>query len=107
MATKLLTETLNQIFNELELDELFSCILVNRKWCQIAIPILWSDPWKNIDTYIAFSYNYGNIKKYVLLISTYISCLSEDDRNIILNLSDIPSSNLLTRPFFDYPIFLR
>ncbi|GBB93536.1 hypothetical protein RclHR1_02190011 [Rhizophagus clarus] len=110
MVSKLLTETLIQIFYELELDELFSCILVNREWCQIAIPILWSDPWKNIDIYVVFrerifnNNGNGKIKKYILLISTYISCLSDDDRNK-LNLSGIPTSNL--KPFFDYPIFLR
>ncbi|CAB4468570.1 unnamed protein product [Rhizophagus irregularis] len=84
MISKLLTETLIQIFNELELDELFSCILVNREWCKIVVPILWSDPWKNIDIYVVFNTKYighGNIKKYILLISTYISCLSDDDRN--------------------------
>ncbi|CAB4437751.1 unnamed protein product [Rhizophagus irregularis] len=107
MISKLLTETLIQIFNELELDELFSCILVNREWCKIVVPILWSDPWKNIDIYVVFNTKYighGNIKKYILLISTYISCLSDDDRNN-LKLFGIPISNL--KPFFDYPIFLR
>lgn len=107
MISKLLTETLIQIFNELELDELFSCILVNREWCQIAVPILWSDPWKNIDIYVVFNTKYvghGNIKKYILLISTYISCLSDDDQNN-LKLFGIPISDL--KPFFNYPMFLR
>src|SRR3954453_510216 len=89
MASKLLTETLTQILSELELDDLFSCALVNREWCQIAVPILWSDPWKKFDCTLIDD-------KYILLISTYISCLSEDDRNI-LNLSGVLSSDLTRR----------
>ncbi|RIB22759.1 hypothetical protein C2G38_948854 [Gigaspora rosea] len=41
------------IFNNLRYNykDLFSCILVNRQWCRIIIPILWSNPknhFKNI-----------------------------------------------------------
>ncbi|GBB99917.1 hypothetical protein RclHR1_03680012 [Rhizophagus clarus] len=25
---------------------LFSCLLVNRTWCKLAVPLLWKDPWK-------------------------------------------------------------
>src|SRR6266498_3422913 len=35
------------IFNELHEDikSLHSCILVNRDWCQVAVPILWKYSW--------------------------------------------------------------
>jgi hypothetical protein len=36
-------DCLSLIFNELESDKksLYSCILVNRQWCQLIVPILW------------------------------------------------------------------
>src|ERR1041384_3358574 len=40
------------LFEELQDDSksLFSCLLVNRFWCEIAVPILWRNPWRfNID----------------------------------------------------------
>jgi hypothetical protein len=105
MASKLLTETLTQIFSELELDELFSCALVSRGWCQTAVPILWSDPWKKIDDYALIEK--FDEEKHILLILTYISCLSEDDRKILNSIGVISSDLTKTRPSFDYPIFLR
>src|SRR6266536_300167 len=35
------------LFEELQDDSksLFSCLLVNRLWCEVVIPILWRDPW--------------------------------------------------------------
>src|SRR5260363_360931 len=39
-------ECLFEIFNYLKnyYRFLFSCLLVNRQWCRIVIPILWSEP---------------------------------------------------------------
>ncbi|CAG8498716.1 7172_t:CDS:2 [Ambispora gerdemannii] len=49
---------------QFKLAELYSCILVNRKWCGSAVPLLWSKPFcasspsrqqrKVIDVYLAF-----------------------------------------------------
>ncbi|PKC57230.1 hypothetical protein RhiirA1_428635, partial [Rhizophagus irregularis] len=40
---------------------LHSCILVNRLWCRIAIPLLWEDPFsipiKNYNFIIIYSHN--------------------------------------------------
>ncbi|KAF0528463.1 f-box domain-containing protein [Gigaspora margarita] len=40
------TECLFTIFDNLQTDyeSLFSCLLVNREWCRIIVPILWSEP---------------------------------------------------------------
>src|SRR6266540_1491897 len=53
MTKKLPVETLCLVFKELigqedlkSIKTLFSCLLVNRLWCQAAVPILWRDPWK-------------------------------------------------------------
>ncbi|CAG8457683.1 3684_t:CDS:2 [Scutellospora calospora] len=48
---------------------LHSCLLVNRQWCQAAVPILWRN---------SFYYcTLGSSK----LIDTYISCFNTDERN--------------------------
>ncbi|KAF0387217.1 hypothetical protein F8M41_011260 [Gigaspora margarita] len=42
---KLPNECFVYIFNNLQKDykSLYSCLLVNRHWCRIVVPILWSD----------------------------------------------------------------
>jgi hypothetical protein len=61
MASKLSIDILSMIFEELEkeISTLYSCILVNREWCQIGIPILWKNPWK-----IFNEINWMNCDKY-------------------------------------------
>src|SRR6266496_4138904 len=66
------------IFEELQDDSkaLFSCLMVNRDWCETAIPILWKNPWKyyyNINYYnkyylyeIIFSYLSDNVKELLI-----------------------------------------
>jgi hypothetical protein len=38
------------ILNELQLDKnsLYSCLLINKFWCETTIPILWKNPWKDL-----------------------------------------------------------
>jgi len=45
--SKLNKDILFLLFEELHDDSksLFSCLLVNRLWCETVIPILWRDPW--------------------------------------------------------------
>src|SRR5436190_11356389 len=46
------------IFEELQDDSksLFSCLMVNRLWCETVIPILWRNPWRyTFDYYIKSS----------------------------------------------------
>ncbi|PKY14595.1 hypothetical protein RhiirB3_426614 [Rhizophagus irregularis] len=106
---------------------LYSPSLVNKLWCQAAIPFLWSNPWK-------FNSNRNNLQwKRNILIKTYLSCLYQESREILINkdffkelfliLSDHSSSqetiktnkngktllinNIQNRPTFVYPEFLR
>src|SRR5687768_14719179 len=45
--SKLNEDVLFLLFEELQSDSktLFSCLLVNRLWCETVIPILWRNPW--------------------------------------------------------------
>ncbi|KAF0512846.1 f-box domain-containing protein [Gigaspora margarita] len=44
-------EILLETFKHIQTDyrSLFSCLLVNRQWCKIIVPILWSEPIKHVD----------------------------------------------------------
>ena len=51
--SKLNKDVLSMIFEELldDKNSLYSLILVNRMWCEVAVPILWYDPWKNLQNH--------------------------------------------------------
>ncbi|RIB14546.1 hypothetical protein C2G38_2095609 [Gigaspora rosea] len=87
-----LPELMEIILNNLngEFKSLYSCALVSRHWCKIAIPILWRDP---------FSFD-----KKPMYISRYFSSLNEEDKFIVegygLNI-DFPNT------LFYYAKFLK
>ncbi|GBC49712.2 hypothetical protein GLOIN_2v1875650 [Rhizophagus irregularis DAOM 181602=DAOM 197198] len=91
-----LPELTNEIIQHLRKDfsTLYSCILVNRLWCRLAIPLLWEDP------FCIPTQNYSYIE-------IYLSYLKEDDKEkfneygIINNL--LPSNTLL----FNYPSLIK
>ncbi|RGB30080.1 hypothetical protein C1646_765793 [Rhizophagus diaphanus] len=72
---------------------LHSCVLVNRLWCRLAIPLLWENP---------FSINTGNynfIEVYLYNLNDYL-ITKINDYQIINSL--LPSKTL-----FNYPSFLK
>ncbi|GBB99906.1 hypothetical protein RclHR1_03680001 [Rhizophagus clarus] len=87
------------IFEEFQDDSksLFSCLMVNRFWCEIAISILWKNPWH-------YNINYSN-KYYLFAIIGFY--LSNDIREFLMKegirLPLISSQSLL----FDYLSFCR
>ncbi|GBC31830.1 uncharacterized protein OCT59_012973 [Rhizophagus irregularis] len=97
---KLSKDILFLIFKELQDDSksLFSCLMVNRLWCETAVPVLWRDPW---------SYNgiiYGN-KSYLFIIIT--SYFSYNIKKFITE-ERIQLSSILVKPtLFDYLSFCR
>ncbi|CAB4379250.1 unnamed protein product [Rhizophagus irregularis] len=90
-------DCLIEILGYLENDTstLHSCILANQLLCFLAIRILWKRPFENV-----YPNNFGS-----LTIRTYISCLSDEEKQILLNNDiDIPDLN---QPFLDYPGYLQ
>ncbi|RGB27540.1 hypothetical protein C1646_768966 [Rhizophagus diaphanus] len=77
---------------------LYSCILVNRNWCRITIPILWSDPFNNIKR--------KNPNNANLSIRTFISCLEDSGKSTLIN-EFIKIPNSWEKPLFDYPKYLK
>jgi hypothetical protein len=89
--SKLNKDVLYLIFEELKDDKmtLLSCLLVNRTWCEMIIPILWKDPWKRLGQ--------GREKS---LTNVIISHLLDETRKKFLK-------NPYKRPLFDYISFCK
>lgn len=95
---KLNVECLEKILKNFtnESTTLYQCILVNRLWCHVAIPLLWSNP-----------FEYLKVQKYDhgwQLIRTYLNCLPDNEKHIV-NKWILPSD--LQKTLFDYPTFLK
>src|SRR6266496_1675645 len=88
------------IFKELKNDKksLYSCLLVNRTWCVVAMPILWRNPGQTLLTK----------KAGCLLFDVTLLHLSEESRDILKNQG---YNNLITetyqRPLFNYINFCK
>src|SRR5277367_70683 len=91
--TKLNKDILFLLFEELQNDSnsLFSCLMVNRLWCETVIPILWKNPWR---------YNSNNS----YLFATIAFYLPDDIKEFLTRpLPQISHQSLL----FDYLSFCR
>src|SRR5215471_5648755 len=84
------------IFEELKDDgnTLFSCLLVNKNWFYIIIPILWKNPWKYL-------------KKNLVLLKVIMSHLSEESRNNIENQNILVLTTSYQKPLFKYLSFCK
>jgi hypothetical protein len=97
--SKLNKDVLFLIFEELQDDSkiLFSCLMVNKLWCETVIPILWRNPWY-------YEINYSNKNNLFNTITFY---LSDDVKELLtrqgVQLPSVSSQSLL----FDYLSFCR
>jgi hypothetical protein len=100
MALKLNDDCLSYIFQYLEEDSLslFACILVDKQWCRNAVPILWSNPWNDNKRY------YGRAIK---LIDTYVSTLSEETKQDLINEIIVKPNIIMTSTTFEYEKFMK
>ncbi|RGB37362.1 hypothetical protein C1646_756988 [Rhizophagus diaphanus] len=66
--SKLNKDILFLIFEELQDNSkfLFSCLMVNRIWCETVVPILWRNPWR-------YAINYYEKKSLYSIVSSYLS----------------------------------
>ncbi|GBB85215.1 hypothetical protein RclHR1_11780007 [Rhizophagus clarus] len=95
--SKLNGDVLYLIIRELQNDEiaLRTCLLVNKTWSEIVIPILWKNPWKYLKD--------GNES---LLLKVIISHLSEKSKkNLSTRFKYLLNS--YERPLFDYISFCK
>ncbi|PKC67384.1 hypothetical protein RhiirA1_534948 [Rhizophagus irregularis] len=84
-----------------DISTLYSCILINRLWCRLAIPLLWEDPFPKKDL---FSREYLKNQHF---IEIYLSKLNEDVKTKLYEYgvnNNLISSNTL---LFNYPSFIK
>ncbi|CAG8508386.1 27493_t:CDS:2 [Dentiscutata erythropus] len=95
-SARLPADCLYDIFNLLKDDikSLHSCILVNRLWCETAIPYLWSHPFKR------------STPPAPSLINILVACLSDDEKSVLVQNGIKLSSQLKRPPTFDYAAFI-
>src|SRR5438094_5794505 len=93
---KLNRDVLYLILKELQNDKktLFSCLTVNKTYCEIIIPIIWKDPWKYL-------------KGKKLLLNVIISHLSDESRDNLKSQGVDFLINPYQRPLFNYISFCR
>jgi hypothetical protein len=98
--SKLNKDILFLIFEELQDDSksLFSCLMVNRLWCETVVPVLWRSPW---------SYSGINYSNKISLFNIIASYLSDSIKDFITNQDvQLPSGSDRSL-LFDYLSFCR
>ncbi|RGB32522.1 hypothetical protein C1646_816608 [Rhizophagus diaphanus] len=80
-----------------DFSTLHSCILVNRLWCHLTIPLLWENPFSIIPNKNYYSINYH-------FIVTYLVKLNDNDK---IKLYEFGINNLSTNILFNYPCFIK
>ena len=91
---KLNIDCLILIFDELKEDKnsLYSCLLVNKEWCNIVVPILWN--------------RYSWSKSEKKLFNIILSCLPSSSKQLLFNNNiELPSTILSKPPLFNYISF--
>ncbi|GBC42525.2 hypothetical protein GLOIN_2v1784405 [Rhizophagus irregularis DAOM 181602=DAOM 197198] len=102
MSSQLPTECLNNIFEYLEDDKttLYSCLLVNRLYCKVAVEILWKDVWN-------FQNNNYEPKTRLSIFNMLITFLTKESmerlRNSGINFINFTEKHAL----FNYPSFCK
>src|SRR3954452_4653680 len=97
--SKLNADCLYFVFNELhDKNSLYSCLLVNKEWCNIVVPILWKE----------HSLNGISKKKILNLLNTILSCLPSSSKQLLSdNNIKLPSTILLKSSLFNYISFCK
>ncbi|GBB99212.1 hypothetical protein RclHR1_03450007 [Rhizophagus clarus] len=97
---KLNIDCLKLIFNELYEDKksLYSCILVNREWCQLVVPILWE----------SYSCNSADISESrEKLSNVIISHLPSSSKQLLVDNNIILPQTTLNKLTFNYISFCK
>ena len=98
--TKIFLGDLPEIINEIiqyfqnDFSTLHSCILVNKFWCQITIPLLWKDP-----------FSVKNPKNFHF-IEIYLQKINEKDKTQ-LNRCGINNNVFPSKTLFNYSHFIE
>ncbi|CAG8656386.1 4551_t:CDS:1 [Ambispora leptoticha] len=103
-ATGLPTECLTQIFENFDVNDyagLHTALLVNRRWCKVAVAYLWQAP---------FTLENLSMRRQENLISAYIKSLSVEAKQQLITEYDLKLPNQLgieATATFNYALFLK
>ncbi|PKK66823.1 hypothetical protein RhiirC2_752856 [Rhizophagus irregularis] len=75
---------------------LHACLLVNRRWCESAVSILWSNPFHRCHK-----------RGGKALVQILLNCLNNEERQDLLEDGIYLPFNKSDTPIFDYPNFLK
>ncbi|CAB4427319.1 unnamed protein product [Rhizophagus irregularis] len=104
MPNKLPADCLIEIFNYLDGNKtaLYSCLLVNRLWCEVSVRVLWRNIW-DLKRKISPSYRFGISSQ---ILNTLINCLPKESKDLLYKNGAIP---ILTSksPLFNYASFCK
>src|SRR6266496_5957972 len=103
MPCQLLTDCLYEVLEFLEDDKstLYSCLLVNRLWCEISIRILWRDVLSVKYT----AYHQSDVSSQIL--NTLISCLPNESKELLQKHEIFISIPISKSPLFNYVLFCK
>ncbi|RIA88629.1 hypothetical protein C1645_826092 [Glomus cerebriforme] len=98
IVSALIPDCLTIIFRCLTTNkDLHSCLLVNKFWANVVVPILWEAPFRNTYDFIPSC----------KIIPTYIACLPDESKKILSKEYNGKYKQRLTNtPLFNYPSFL-
>src|SRR5436190_9522093 len=86
----LFDECVSNVLSFLDDHTLYSSLFVNRNWCRLSVPMVWSDPFQS--------------KSKPSLINTLLACLDEDEISSLvpctINFNNQP-------PLFEYGKFVK
>src|ERR1043165_1297995 len=95
---KLNMDCLVLIFKLMDKNSLHSCLLVNKEWCNIVVPILWK----------SHSWYESNSESEKKLFNLILSCLPSPSKQLLSdNDIKLPSTILLKDPLFNYISFCQ
>src|SRR5438105_750679 len=100
-------ELLNDIVQNFQNDfkTLHSCILVNRLWCRLTIPLLWESSFS-----IFRLKRHSNVSSHKFrFLEIYLHYLNDGDKKRLLEEYRVDSSSNLfpTNTLFNYPNFIK
>ncbi|GBB84559.1 hypothetical protein RclHR1_11120003 [Rhizophagus clarus] len=99
MTCQLPSDCLNEILEYLEEDRhtLYSCLLVNRLWCEISVRILWRNIW-NCEI---------SLQRRYQILNTLISCLSNESKELLRKNEMSILTPTPKLPLFNYAAFCK
>ncbi|GBB88053.1 hypothetical protein RclHR1_01460003 [Rhizophagus clarus] len=95
------------IFEELFEDKnsLYSCLRVNRLWCETAVTILWKDPWIFLNRTLTLKIQ----KRANTFFNIIFLNLSEESKNFLISkgIDIFKDLSFQQKPLFDYISFIK